>query len=283
MRRLLVCTLALSACHASLPTGPTVVPQATVLTLQGLDGAPISGAQVRVQGAPSFILSDAQGRAGLAGPPYSSPSAPLTVTVAAPGYLFRTLYVTKSRTDVLWRDGGLWASTIFPLAYGSQGYFFIPKGPIVTVALDPSVTDPRAPGALAAAVATINQVDPALQFVVTTGKANVTVSVNPALGYGGALSYFDSFDADGYLLTGRIVFQGTQGFWGDYLQSALLHELGHQWGLEDVPASSTVFVMSRHATHAGGPALQFSPQEQNCMRMMLRRRPGNQPVDQEKP
>lgn len=209
------------------------------------------------------------------------------ITVTRPGYLTRTLYIgNKSRTDALWENDAFlpYDTTTFPLAYGSQGYFFRPRPGVMTVALDRwLLQDYRSRQALAAAVATINAIDPRLQFQIVGSNADVQVLLEPQQAFGGALTWFDVFDSEGYLLKARITFQGTAGFYGNYLQSALTHELGHVWGLQDVPASSTVWMMDTAFHSSGGPSLDFSPQEKAVMRAMLFRKPGNAPPDAEKP
>ena len=188
------------------------------------------------------------------------------VDISAPGFLPRRQPAYWPEA-VLWEDDGTLPYDVTQNLVYKGGRLNRPLQRELTLSIDPALlAQPRVADALNAALATISFQTP---YVITRveGPAFIELHSGTTPGF---LAYVTA--AGGTIQGARIEVGSPEAYWGPHLQRAITHEIGHVFGLSDCDLSEGMMCSPE-------PVLDFSAHEQEVLRKMVQRTPGNTAPD----
>jgi len=185
-----------------------------------------------------------------------------SVEITAPGFLPRRQPAAWSEA-ALWEDDSALPYDVTQNLVYKGGRLNRPEIRDLTLSVDPALdAQPRVRDAVAAALDTISRQTP---YTVTRveGPAFIEVRMGATPGF---LAYVTTTGST--IQSARIEVGSPDAYWGPHLQRAITHEIGHVFGLSDCDLSTGMMCSPE-------PVLDFSPNEQEVLRKMVQRTPGN--------
>ena len=189
-----------------------------------------------------------------------------SVEITAPGFLPRRQPAAWSEA-LLWEDDGTLPYDVTQNLVYKGGSLNRPAQRELSLSIDPALlTQPRVEGALSAALDTIARQTP-YSVTRTAGPAFIEVRSGATPGF---LAYVTA--AGSTIEHARIEVGSPDAYWGPHLQRAITHEIGHVFGLSDCDLNTGMMCSPE-------PVLDFSANEQEVLRKMTQRTPGNTAPD----
>ena len=188
------------------------------------------------------------------------------VDITAPGFIPRRQPADQSEA-VLWEDDATLPYDVTQNLVYNSGPLFRPVNLDLSLSIDPALlAEPRVGDALNAALDTISRQTP-YSVVRAQGPAFIEVA------HGNAAGFFVYVTTVGSTVThARIEVGQPDAYWGPHLQRAITHEIGHVFGLSDCDLNTGMMCSPE-------PVLDFSANEQEVLRKMTQRTPGNTAPD----
>lgn len=185
-----------------------------------------------------------------------------SVEITAPGFLPRRQPAALSEA-VLWEDDSALPYDVTQNLVYKGGRLNRPEVRNLTVWVDPALdAQPRFADAVNGALSTIQRQTP-YSVVRTEGTAFIEIRSGRVPGF---LAYVTTTGAT--IQHARIEVGSPDAYWGPHLQRAITHEIGHVFGLSDCDLSAGMMCSPE-------PLLDFSAHEQEVLRKMVERSPGN--------
>lgn len=184
------------------------------------------------------------------------------VEITAPGFLPRRQPASLTEA-VLWEDDATLPYDVTENLVYKGGRLNRPGVRDLTLSVAPALyAQPRVREAVAAALDTIARQTP---YTVTLVEGPAFIELHPG-SVPGFLAYVTTTGST--IERARIEVGSPDAYWGPHLQRAITHEIGHVFGLSDCDLNTGMMC-------SPDPVLDFSANEQEVLRKMVQRTPGN--------